>query len=455
VTRARKPVAWARRGLLAVVLVGAAIIPGRASSLGAQHCSGLRCTAAGSLLWTRALPGSWVAEAGVAGTVTSASPAYAATGAGVAVVAAGTSVTAFAASTGLSLWRDSTAALAGVPAGSVIAGVRSFAGVVAVGVQLPAATSESTSPAGTTQTVSASPESRSSARTSGTGARAGSGSAQAGGREEMILSAATGALIRSYPAAVYGGAVAASTASTVIVGSQTVTAYSNSSGRVLWSRATGRPGQSWRTSGQYIYVTETAAGSNAVTALRRISLRTGAERVVRPQGSPFAGTLTGVAGDLALFSDGGGVSAYDAGTGQARWRVPSGVLELTDSSRGTIYLDVGATLEGVSVATGHVVTRVAASVAGSLYSVDGGVAVGLDDNALGGVWGYSLTTRKIIWTSAGLPWPHYFVDLSALGGSISPGSDILLLASCAKLGPAASAGAAPACLRPQLSAVLI
>ena len=79
---ARGPIVWARRALLAIVLVGAAVIPGRASSHVSQHCNGLRCATAGSILWTAALPGSWLAEPGVSGTVTSQNGAYAASGGG-------------------------------------------------------------------------------------------------------------------------------------------------------------------------------------------------------------------------------------------------------------------------------------------------------------------------------------------------------------------------------------
>ena len=464
---ARGPAMWVRRGLLAAVLIGVAIIPGRASSVGAQRCTGLHCKAPGSILWTRALPGSWVVQPGVSGTVTSQSPAYAASGGGLAVVAAGTSVTAFAATTGVSLWQVEIADLAGIPAGSVITGVRAFDGVVAVGVEPAATTSAAT--AGSAGKI----------RSAGTGQagsrhRAGTGSAGkhrtaaartlaaarrsflASGRYEVILSAATGVLIRSYPASPYGGAIAADRSSAVIVGSQTVTAYSNSTGQVLWSRATGPVGESWRVSGQYVYVSVTAAGDAAqVTALRRISLRTGEERIVRPEAAAFTGDLTSVIGDVALFSGANGVWAYDAQTGKRRWNIPSAVLELTDAGRGIVYLAVGNRLDSVEAAsTGDVLSHAASSVAGSLYSVTDGVALGLDQNALGEAWGYSLATRKIVWTSAGLPWPHYFIDPAGLGGSISADGGVLLLASCGEVGPAASATAAPSCLRPELSAVL-
>lgn len=132
---ARGPAAWARRAFLAAVLIAAAVIPGRASSQQAQHCTGVRCTTAGSILWTRALGGSWLAQPGVPGTVPNQAAAYASAGGGLAVVGTRTSVTALAESTGKLDWQVS---LTGFPAGSAIVGVRAFAGVVAVGVEPPA-----------------------------------------------------------------------------------------------------------------------------------------------------------------------------------------------------------------------------------------------------------------------------------------------------------------------------
>jgi len=84
-----------------------------------------------------------------------------------------------------------------------------------------------------------------------------------------------------------------------------------------------------------------------------------------------------------------------------------------------------------------------------------GVALGLDQNALGEAWGYSFTARRVAWTSIALPWPHFFADLSGLGGSTSGGSDVALLAACALTGTPPSASAAPPCMRPELAAVLI
>ncbi len=400
--------------MLGVVLVGAVVIPGRASSQQTQHCSGPGCRAAGSILWTAKLPGQWVAETGVTGTVPSTDAGYAAMGGGLALLAAGLRVTAFDVDTGSLAWQTT---ITGVPSGSAIVGVRAFGAVVAVGVQPPPGVA---------------PE-----------------------RDEVILSAATGFQSRTYPAAAYGGAIAAYRASVVVVDRTTVTAYANSTGRVLWSRQLGPPGQTWRVSGQNVYVAQ-PDGSAGTLLVRRISLSTGAEAVLRPsEGSAFPGTLGAVVDGVMVFTAPGEVAGYDGDTGAELWHRAKVVLELADPSASTVYLASGAALEGVDISSGTVLSRAALSVAGSLYWVTGGVALGLDENALGDAWGYSLDSRRVLWTSAGLPWPHFFVDLSGLGGSASPGGRVVLLATCARVGAKTSPTGAAHCLRPELAAVLI
>ncbi len=427
---ARGPAVWARRALLAIVLVGAAVIPGRATSQQAPHCTGLRCTTAGSVLWSRGLPGSWVAQSGVSGTVADRATAYAGVGGGIAVVGSGTEVTGYKARSGRLLWH---VGLTGLPLGSVIVSVRAFPGVVAVGIEPPG----------------------------------GQGSAV---RDEVILSASTGRQVRMYPAAAYGGAVAADTARTVVVGSSAVIAYDNATGRVLWHRAIGSGSPPWHVADQYLYVTD-ADGRDAaagVSALLRISLLTGAQQVVRPQSKTFAGTFSGVidvlprAGEpqtILLFSGADGVTAYRL-NGSQLWHKNSAVLELADTARGVVYVGDGSSLVGIDALAGHhgqpvVVSTAAISVAASLYWVSDNVALGLDENALGVAWGYSLSSKHVVWTSTALPWPHFFVDLSGLGGSASPSSNIALLATCTQVGTAPSAAVAPACTRPQLAAVLL
>lgn len=403
--------------MLVVVLIGAAVIPGRASSGQPQHCTGLKCRSAGSILWMHGLSGSWLAETGEAGTVPSQAGAYAAAGGGIAAVGTGTTVTAFLEKSGKQLWQVS---LSDIPLGSDIVGVRAFRGAVAVGV--------------------------------------GGGAAAA--RDEVILSAKTGGQLGTYPAAAYGGAIEASQATAVIVGAHAVTDYSNATGRALWSRAVGPAEQTWRVFGQYVYI-EAGSGSGhgaGVMVLRRISLQNGAERIVRPlgkgAGSGFPGTLSATVDGDVLFAAGNGVRAYNGTTGKPLWSRPSAYVELAESGQSTVYLASGSQLIGVDVATDQVVSHAPVSVASSLYWVTGDVALGLDQNALGEAWGYNLSTRRVAWSSASLPWPHYFVDLSGLGGSASPGSDLVLLATCAKVGSTPSGSSQPACLQPELAAVL-
>ena len=247
----RDSATWTRRGLLAIVLIGAAIIPGRASSQTAAHCSGTRCSRSGSVLWSTKLNGAWLAEAGVTGTVPAGGEAYAASAGQVAVLAAGTSVTGYNAQDGRVSWQT---ALTGLPAGATIVSVRAWPAIVAVGVSAPAGQSGQT-------------------------------------RVEVIFSAATGRQIRSFPAAYDGGAVWASRTGTVIVGRHGVISYANSTGRVLWQRATGTAAQTWTVSGRYLYMAETAGGylvSGPVTAIRRIDLASGAQHITH-LGGKFAG----------------------------------------------------------------------------------------------------------------------------------------------------------------------
>jgi hypothetical protein len=398
-----------------IVLVGAAVIPGRASSQQSHSCHGIRCHAPGSILWTRRLTGSWLAQPGVAGTVPALDSAYAAAGGGIAVLGSGTSVSAFQSATGKPQWQ---AAISGLPAGSQIVGVRAFPGIVAVGVQLPGSQSAS--------------------------------------RAEVIMSAATGQQIRAFPAAAYGGAIAADSYRTVIVGAHAVTAYVNATGRVLWRRLTGQPAEAWRVAGPYVYITQATGGnlgSAPVTALRRISLRNGALTILRPVRAAFSGTLSGAVKGAVLFAGSDGVWAYSGRTGRLLWHRPA-VLELTDARTGTVYLAIRSTLTGVDPISGAVISVAGDSVLASLYSVNGGVALGLDEGALGQAWGYSPVKRKVIWTSAALAWPHFFVDLSGLGGSASPDSAVVLLATCARVGATPSGTSTAACAEPELVAVL-
>lgn len=409
---------WARRGLLAAVLVVAVLAPGRVAGRVAARCTGPSCRRpAVAVRWSRPLPGAWTADGGALGTVLSHGEAYVAAGDGVAAVGFGDTVAAYQLSTGRPLW---TTILQGFPASAGVVSVRAWPGVITAGVSVPGARGVVTR------------------------------------REELVLSAATGARIGRYPAAVYGGAVQASKSRSVIVGDTAVTAYDNRTGRVIWRRHAGRVPQAWRVSGDTLLVARSAGGylgAAPVTALLRISLRTGAEQVLRPPGKAFAGMLAGATASVVLFTGQAGLAAYSAADGRLLWQRAGALLEAVDSARQTLYVASGSTLTGLDPVTGQAVTRAAGGGAVGLFAVSGGVALGLDEGALGDVWGYDLATNRVTWTTRPVPWPHFFVDLSGIGGSIDPDGGTIVLASCAQVGTAVGGASAPSCTRPRLVAI--
>ena len=131
--RGRSSAVWARRAALAVVLAGAAIIPGRAASVISTGCQDRACGSAGKVLWSRLLPGSWTASP-QDGTVPAQGQAYLAAGGGVAAVGSGLMVTAYDLATGEQRWQ---VPLTGLPAGAAVVSVRAWPGVVTVGVSVP------------------------------------------------------------------------------------------------------------------------------------------------------------------------------------------------------------------------------------------------------------------------------------------------------------------------------
>ncbi|HEY3981908.1 MAG TPA: PQQ-binding-like beta-propeller repeat protein [Streptosporangiaceae bacterium] len=416
---ARGSAMWARRGILAAVLIGAAVVPGRAGSAASRACTGPHCARpVGTVRWSRVLPGSWVARSGTQGTVLAGGQAYAGVGGGLAAVGLGDSVAAYRLSDGRPLW---TASLADFPVGSAVVSVRAWDGVVTAGVSVP-----------------------------------GIGDA-AGHRDEVVLSAATGQLIRTYHAAPYGGAVLADAGGTVVVGTTAVTSYDNATGKVRWRVPTGPVPQAWRVAGSDLFVTvakDGYLGTAPVTGLLRIDLRTGDRAVLRLAArQPFDGGLSGAIGGAVLFSGPDGLHAYSGTDGRLLWSRAGVVLEAADPVRPTVYVTGRNSLVGLDPLTGKVVTSAATLGAAGLYTVSDGVALGLDEGALGDAWGYRLSARRVTWTAKNVPWPHFFVDLSGIGGSVAPGGSTVVLASCARLGPAPADGAAPPCLRPRLVAV--
>jgi hypothetical protein len=379
-------------------------------------CSGSGCGTRARPVrqWAVPLSGAWSAGLTAAGgTEPAAGLAYAGVGGGLAVLGTGLDLTAYALAGGVRQWQ---AAITG-PADAQITSVRAWPGAVTVGLLAP------------------------------------------GGavRTEVVLSARTGAELRRFPAAIFGGAVAASAASTVVLGSSAVTSYDNATGRVRWRVQTGGS-QSWQVDGETLYLAEPAGvlGSAPVTALRVVNLVNGTERTLSaPAGQPFSGSLALAADGVVLFASSAGVTAYSGGAGVALWTHPGAVAELSDPEARLVYLAVaGGTLRGVDPATGRIRATVpgsAVSGAGAVYVVRAGTAFGLDTGSGGAAWEYSTATGRVSYTSAALPWPHFFADPSGLGGSAP-------LAGAASSGDARSDGSAPggtvvvtACPRPAAS----
>ncbi|MGD0608501.1 MAG: PQQ-binding-like beta-propeller repeat protein, partial [Streptosporangiaceae bacterium] len=398
---------WPRRCALAAVLLGVALVPyptqGAASAPPASACrSGCRAGATPNMVrWVMPLSGSWDVVPGLAGTVPASGLAYVSVGDGVAAVGAGLTVTGYAAKTGALRWRTT---LTGFPAGAAIVSVRTWPGEVTAGVSDQA-----------------------------------SGAAK---RTEVVLSAPAGIQLGRYPAAVFGGGVAGSPAYTVIVGATAVTSYDNATGHVRWRRPTGQAAQAWRTDGNFLYVAESAGGfvgSAPVTAVRKIDMATGAEFLLRPlEGLSFRGTLSAASDDVVLFTSAAGVTAYSGTTGAALWTIEGAVPEGADPRAQRIYLTRGANLIGVVPQTGRISSTASGSaVDGSagVYVVRDGVALGLDQGANGDAWGYDLAAQRVTLASAGLPWPHYFVDLSGVGGSADPASGLVVISACTELAP--------------------
>jgi PQQ-like domain len=403
-----------RRWALALVLLGVALLP--YPSLGAvgggppAACrSGCPAESVPSMIkWTRPLSGSWQVIPGLTGTVPASGLAYVSVGYGVAAVGAGLTLSAYSAKTGAPLW-DQT--LTGFPAGAVIVSVRTWPGEVTAGISYPSA-----------------------------------GHLE---RTEVVISGSTGTQSR-YPAAMFGGAVGGSSQYTVIVGPTTVTSYDNATGRVRWRLATGRILPAWRTDDGTLYVAESAGGflgSAPVTALRQVDLATGAEILVRPlEGLSFPGTFSAAFDGVVLFSTASGVTAYNGTTGAWLWAIGGSVPEGTDPRKQRIYLTRQSSLIAVNPVTGQVTATVSGSaVNGSagLYTVRDGVALGLDQGASGDAWGYNIGAQRVTLAAAGLPWPHYFVDLNGVGGSADPASNLVVIAACAQLAPSSPPSATP------------
>ncbi len=388
-------------------------LPVLASDVAARSsdCQGPGChpAAVSAVRWAVRLPGDWSAGGtggdGDGGTSPAVGQAYVAAGSTLAVVGRGLAVTGYALATGQQAWQADL----GAAPGTTIMSVRAWPGVVTVGLL----------------------------------------AADGRSRTEVVLSAATGDELRRYPSAVFGGAVAASAKATVVVGTSAVTAYDNATGRARWRRPVSGV-QSWQTDGQALYLAQTpsGAGSAGVTALQVIDLGTGAARTLSsPPGRPFAGTLAMAENGSVLFASPAGVTAYSGSAGGVLWTMGGAVPEGPDPAAGLAYLaSAGGNLLGVDPVTGTVLATVPASAlpgSGAVYVVRDGIALGLNGGANGAAWEYSTGDERVTWTSAALPWPHFFSDVSGLGGSAAVSGNEVLIATCLRLGPAPRACADP------------
>lgn len=399
-----------RRVVLAVALLVVVLIPlpvlasDTSPQLPACDSESCRAKPVSAKLWAVPLGGTWSAGTGPGttgdgGTVpVNGQAASVAVGSGFVVVGTGLSLTGYDSASGGKRWQTT---LTG-PAGAEIVAVRAWPGVITVGLLA------------------------------------------AGGhsRTEVVLDAKTGRELQHYPAAVFGGTVTASSATTVVIGRATVTSYDNATGRVRWQRST-TGGQSWQADGQTLYVAEAPGGylsSSPVTALKVIDLRTGADRVLRsPLGHPFSGTLALAADRAVLFASAAGVTAYSESTGDLLWSRTGWVLEGADPAGQQVdFTSAGGTLIGADPYTGAVRASAPASVAtgaAALYVVRGGVALGLDSGASGMAWGYDMAKGKVTWTWGPLPWPHFFSGVAGLGGGAAASGDMAVVTTCPHLAP--------------------
>ncbi len=153
-----------------------------------------------------------------------------------------------------------------------------------------------------------------------------------------------------------------------------------------------------------------------------------------PVGSPFSGSLALAADGAVLFASPERVTAYSGSTGGVLWTLPGMAPEGSDPVAGLVYLtSAGGTLAGVDPVTGRVratVRGTALPSPGSVYVVRDGTALGLAGGADGSAWGYSVTAGRVTWDSAPLPWPHFFADLSGLGGSAAASGGTVVVTEC-------------------------
>jgi PQQ-like domain len=415
----RGSVAWVCRSGLFAILLAAGASSAQASATPPRPCV-KPCSHAGTIRWSQPLPGSYLIDDS-RGVVPAQGEPYAAIGDQTAVYGLGTTVRAYDAAHGKPRW---TVRLQHLRHGARITSVRTWPGVITVGVALP------------------SPQHQ---------AKAGKGSPgpDSPARVEVVLDALTGRQIRVYPSTAFGGAVAADSRHTVVVGPGAVTDYANT-GAVVWRRRTGSAPQRWELDGHDLYVTVSAGGylgPQPVTALRRIDLLSGAEKAASTRSGSFAGMLSAALHGVVLFSGSGGVTAYSGVTGRLLWRAAGAVPQAADLVKQRFYLTEGNALVGVAP---HGAVKSQLRGSSGVYGERNGVAFGLDEGAGGEAWGADTTSQHVIWSTSTLPWPHVFVDFSGLGGSVDPRRAVVIVAACAQ----ANLGVTPrVCTKPELVAI--
>ena len=60
-----------------------------------------------------------------------------------------------------------------------------------------------------------------------------------------------------------------------------------------------------------------------------------------------------------------------------------------------------------------------------------------------GAGGFDVEVQRVPLSGAGLPWPHYFVDLGGFGGSAGTSGNLVVIAACTQRAPGPSVSATP------------
>ena len=133
-----------------------------------------------------------------------------------------------------------------------------------------------------------------------------------------MLNAVSGKQIRTFPATRFGGAVNATVRSTVVIGRNAVTSYSNSTGRcALALRDRLGPAGLGAQRGLAVRDRVRDGRGRDGAGYRRPAdqLETGKEGLIQPVGGAFDGRLSGAFHGTLLFLAGDGLRMYNEKTG--------------------------------------------------------------------------------------------------------------------------------------------